>query len=102
MGMEKRGVCGMCHNKCDIVATLEHGRLVKVEADSKSPRGRVCPRGKKSPEIVYSEKRILHPLVCGNDVCVQMKGGECVEHWPKGLYALSFCLEEISNWAGSC
>ena len=35
--MEKRGVCGMCHNKCDIVATLEHGRLVKVEADSKSP-----------------------------------------------------------------
>ena len=35
MGMEKRGVCGMCHNKCDIVATLEHGRLVKVEADSK-------------------------------------------------------------------
>ncbi|MFQ9328464.1 hypothetical protein, partial [Enterocloster bolteae] len=56
MGMEKRGVCGMCHNKCDIVATLEHGRLVKVEADSKSPRGRVCPRGKKSPEIVYSEK----------------------------------------------
>ncbi|WP_320966784.1 molybdopterin-containing oxidoreductase family protein, partial [Enterocloster bolteae] len=64
--MEKRGVCGMCHNKCDIVATLEHGRLVKVEADSKSPRGRVCPRGKKSPEIVYSEKRILHPLIrCG-------------------------------------
>lgn len=56
----------MCHNKCDIVATLEHGRLVKVEADSKSPRGRVCPRGKKSPEIVYSEKRILHPLIrCG-------------------------------------
>lgn len=56
----------MCHNKCDIVATLEHGRLVKVEADSKSPRGRVCPRGKKSPEIVYSEKRILHPLLrCG-------------------------------------
>ncbi len=56
----------MCHNKCDIVATLEHGRLVRVEADSKSPRGRVCPRGKKSPEIVYSEKRILHPLIrCG-------------------------------------
>ena len=45
--MEKRGVCGMCHNKCDIVATLEHGRLVKVEADSKSPRGRVCPQGKE-------------------------------------------------------
>lgn len=56
----------MCHNKCDIVATLEHGRLVRVEADSKFPRGRVCPRGKKPPEIVYSEKRILHSLIrCG-------------------------------------
>ena len=33
---------------------------------------------------------------------MEMKGGECVKHWPKGLYALSFCLEEISNWAGPC
>lgn len=40
--------------------------------------------------------------VCGNEIYVKMEGGECVEHSPKGLYALSFCLEEISNWAGSC
>lgn len=47
-------------------------------------------------------RRFIHPAVCGNDVRLEMKGGECVKHWPKGLYALSFCLEEISNWAGPC
>lgn len=61
--MRTKGVCGMCPDKCDIIATVENGRLIKVEADPDSPRGRVCPRGALSPKIVHSEKRILHPLI---------------------------------------
>lgn len=58
-----RGVCGMCPDKCDIIATVEDGRLVKVEPDPDSPRGHVCPRGALSPKIVHSDKRVLHPLI---------------------------------------
>lgn len=56
-------ICGICPDKCDVVATVENGRLVKVEKDTGSPRGRVCPRGALGPQIVNSEKRILHPLI---------------------------------------
>lgn len=61
--MQVKGICGMCHNRCDIVAEVTDGKLVRVDADSDSPRGRVCSRGKLAPKIVYSPDRILHPLI---------------------------------------
>lgn len=38
----------------------------------------------------------------GEPVYVKIKNGEMVEHSPKGLYALTFPLGELQNWAGSC
>jgi len=61
--MQKKGVCGMCRGKCDVIGTLENGRLIKVEADKESARGRICPRGALSPKLIYSEQRILKPLI---------------------------------------
>lgn len=61
--MKMKGICGMCHNRCDIVADIENGKLTQVAADPDSPRGRVCSRGRLAPKIVYSEKRLLYPLV---------------------------------------
>ena len=54
--------------------------------------------------FTFHEDTQIHSscCVCGNDVYVEMKNGECAKHRPEGLYALSFCLEEITNWAGSC
>ncbi|MFQ9703828.1 MAG: hypothetical protein ACLR0U_20250 [Enterocloster clostridioformis] len=73
----------MCHNKCDIVATLETRKACKGEADSKSPRGRVCPRGKNRRRLCTA-KRILHPLIrCGE------KGKEDSAA-PHGMRALTF------------
>ena len=64
MGETKvKGICGICPDKCDIVATLCDGRIVKVEPDRESNRGRVCPRGALAPEIIYNKKRILKPLI---------------------------------------
>ena len=63
MGETKvKGICGICPDKCDIVATLCDGRIVKVEPDRESNRGRVCPRGALAPEIIYNKKRILKPM----------------------------------------
>lgn len=60
---KKKGLCGICPDKCWIEATIENGKLVKVEPDKDSPFGRVCPRGALSKEIIYSKDRILHPMV---------------------------------------
>ena len=61
--MKKKAVCGMCQNKCFGEVTLEDGRITKVEPDRDSPRGRVCARGRLSPELVYSPNRVLHPMI---------------------------------------
>lgn len=39
---------------------------------------------------------------CGTPVHIEMKDGKVANYSPEGLYALSFQLEELSNWAGSC
>lgn len=61
--MKKTGICGMCPDKCDVVVTIENDKIVKVEPDKNSKRGRVCRRGALSPQIIYSEKRIKTPLI---------------------------------------
>lgn len=61
--MKKKGFCGICPDKCPIVATIEEGKIVKVEGDKDHPGGRVCPRGALTPQIVYSERRIKKPLI---------------------------------------
>lgn len=65
MGMRSRksALCGVCPGGCGIVATLEEGRLVKVEPDRDVPFGNLCVRGKAAPEIVYSPDRIATPLI---------------------------------------
>lgn len=60
---EKRCLCGVCPGGCGIVAHLQNGRLVKVEADRDVPYGNLCVRGKAAPEIVYSPDRLKVPLV---------------------------------------
>ena len=52
---KKKGLCGICPDKCWIEATIENGKLVKVEPDKDSPFGRVCPRGALSKEL-YIQK----------------------------------------------
>ena len=40
--------------------------------------------------------------VCEQEVYVKMKNGKAVEYYPENLHALTFKLEELANWAGSC
>jgi cysteine desulfurase NifS len=60
---EKRGICGVCSAGCWIVASYDDdGRIVAVRPDTGSPMGIICPLGEHSPDIIYSEHRLLHPL----------------------------------------
>ena len=60
---ERRALCGICPAGCWIVASFDQdGRLAAVRADEDSPFGITCKLGLHSPEIVYSENRLLSPL----------------------------------------
>jgi len=55
-----------CHIGCDIkLYTNEEGELVKIEGDEESPynQGRLCARCLDIKEVVYSDKRVLHPMI---------------------------------------
>lgn len=54
-----------CHDGCSVLYyTNNEGKLVKVEGDPEAPynQGRLCARCLDLPEVVYSDKRILHPM----------------------------------------
>jgi anaerobic selenocysteine-containing dehydrogenase len=52
-----------CSAGCWIIASYdEAGALVKVKPDEGSPMGIICPLGEHSPDIVYSDHRLRHPL----------------------------------------
>lgn len=60
---ENRALCGICSAGCGVIVTYdEDGRIAAVRADEDSELGIICTLGEHSPEIVYSEDRVLHPL----------------------------------------
>jgi anaerobic selenocysteine-containing dehydrogenase len=54
--------CAMCISRCGVVATVEDGRLTKVNADPAHPNGCICVKGTAAPEIVYSADRLQYPM----------------------------------------
>ncbi len=60
---ERRGLCGICAAGCGVIVTYDdEGRIAGVRADEESELGIICKLGEHTPEIVYSEDRVLHPL----------------------------------------
>ena len=53
----------MCTSRCGVIATVENGKLIQVNADPDHPNGCVCVKGTAAPEIVYSADRLLYPMV---------------------------------------
>src|SRR6266498_4982968 len=54
--------CAMCISRCGVIATVENGRLTKVNADLNHPNGCICVKGTAAPEIVYSPDRLRNPM----------------------------------------
>ena len=64
MENERRVICGICPAGCWVRASFDsHGRMVEVRPDTESDLGMICEIGRRSPQIVYSPDRLLHPLL---------------------------------------
>lgn len=61
--MQVKATCGICQGNCKVVLTVEDGKIIKVEPDRESPRGRACFRGVHAPDILYGEQRLKKPLI---------------------------------------
>ncbi|MFQ5957082.1 MAG: molybdopterin-dependent oxidoreductase, partial [Candidatus Brocadiales bacterium] len=61
-----RCVCPLdCPDTCGIIASVEDGRLIKIEGDQNHPitRGFLCPKVSRNyPSRVYSPDRLLYPM----------------------------------------
>ena len=58
-----RGYCALCTAHCATIATVENGRVTKLEPDHDHPNGGVmCIKGKAAPELVYNRDRLNYPL----------------------------------------
>ncbi|MGH7827869.1 MAG: molybdopterin-containing oxidoreductase family protein [Candidatus Binatia bacterium] len=58
-----RGYCALCTAHCATIATVENGRVVRLDPDHDHPNGGViCIKGKAAPELVYHPDRLDYPL----------------------------------------
>ncbi|HWH78159.1 MAG TPA: molybdopterin-dependent oxidoreductase, partial [Candidatus Binatus sp.] len=58
-----RGYCALCTAHCATIATVENGRVTRLDADLDHPNGGVmCLKGKAAPELVYNPERLNYPL----------------------------------------
>lgn len=65
--MEKRvykTACHVCHGSCIAEVTVEDGRVtdIRPDPDGIMNKGRMCPKGLLSKELIYNPDRLLHPL----------------------------------------
>ena len=56
---EVRGYCALCTAHCATIATVENGRVTRLDPDHDHPNGGVmCIKGKAAPELVYNPDRL--------------------------------------------
>lgn len=56
-----RGICGVCDAACGVEIILEGDVLKRLHPWKGHPKGIVCTRGTRAPEVIYSPDRLLHP-----------------------------------------
>jgi anaerobic selenocysteine-containing dehydrogenase len=59
-----KSVCRSCHGGCGVLLHVQDGVLAKVEGDPDSPlnRGRLCPIGTVTADIVNHPDRLKYPM----------------------------------------
>ena len=59
-----KSVCRSCHGGCGALLYVQNGELMKVEGDPDSPlnKGRLCPIGGVTRELVYHPDRLKYPM----------------------------------------
>ena len=62
-------ICRLCIAHCGVIASVEEGRLTRVDGDPDNPMflGYTCPKGRALPELHNHAGRLLHSLRRQND-----------------------------------
>lgn len=60
-----KSTCRMCHGGCSALLHVRGNKITRIEGDPDGPlnRGRLCPMGHASLELVQSPARLTHPLI---------------------------------------
>lgn len=58
-------ICEMCFWRCGVLASVEKGRVVRVEGNPAHPlnRGRLCARGNAGTGLLYDPDRLKYPML---------------------------------------
>jgi anaerobic selenocysteine-containing dehydrogenase len=91
------GLCGVCAAGCGVEVVLEDGRIARLRPRAGHPRGIVCTRGTRAPEIVHSPDRLRTP-----QVRVGARGANRFEPvtWDEAFELLVRRLREIADAHG--
>lgn len=59
-----KSVCRSCHGGCGVLFHVKDGELLKVQGDPANPlnKGRLCPIGANTRDIVYHPDRLKYPM----------------------------------------
>ncbi len=57
--------CGMCVNKCGVIARVRDGRIHKLDPNPEfiKSRGMLCARGNAGVKVIYDADRLKYPLI---------------------------------------
>ena len=89
-------ICQQCHIECGVIATVEKGKVVKIEGNPEFPlnKGQICPKGKNYPDLQYHKDRLRYPL--------KKKNGKWEKiTWDEALDVIAEKITHISNAYGS-
>ena len=96
-----RGYCVLCTAHCATVATVEDGRVTRLDADYDHPNGgAICIKGKAAPELVYNGERLNYPLRRTNPKGAEDPGWERVD-WDQALDDIAARLLDIRERHGA-
>jgi len=97
----KKTVCALdCPDTCSILATVEDGRVVRLQGDPDHPvtRGFLCHKVANYKRRLYSPLRILHPL---RRVGEKGEGKFARISWSEALDAIAASFKEIAARHGA-
>ncbi|MCP4074329.1 MAG: molybdopterin-dependent oxidoreductase [Hyphomicrobiales bacterium] len=88
-----KSVCRSCHGGCGTIMHVKNGELVRVEGDPDSPlnKGRLCPIGVATKDLVYHRDRLKYPM--------RRKGERGCGEWKRISWddALNEIAEKLQN-----
>jgi len=97
--------CGLCINCCGVNAYVEDGKLVKVEGIPEHwlNKGRLCPKGERLPDLLYSPSRLKYPMKKINGRFQRMSWDDALGEIGAKLQELKdkYGAHTLATWTGS-